>query len=178
MNLSDGIKMRGSVGIKVRDVQGHVIRRIFTPNTVCIGAQWALQRALLQITKPDDPTENQLWTIWAGTSNVAPTNLDTAATMLPTVQFRHTPTVAELAARAYDVAMPGVPAGTLSIQTTMDIGEGNGNTFCECGLYTRGNNDDPTLTANHVLVARQIHPNVVKSAAISIEYTWRFTFSI
>ena len=77
MNLLDGIKMRGFVGIKVRDLNNTVIRNIQIPNTVCVGAQYVLQRALLQ-KAATDITYNRLWTIWAGTNNTPPTNTDTA----------------------------------------------------------------------------------------------------
>jgi hypothetical protein len=172
------LKLRGFLGIKVRDLQGHVIRKIMIPNTVCRGARVAFQALSLQINA-NEGLYNKVWSIWAGTDATPPVNTQTTLVSVAGDWFRK---IVDPAVTVYNV---GGIEGTFSVQMTMEAGDGVvGNQYCECGLFTRGNNAVPAAVTPGVgateakMIARQIHPIIEKDATISIEYTWRFEFSI
>ncbi len=77
----------------------------------------------------------------------------------------------------------GVP-GELQFIATLGAADANGATLQEAGLFTRGSapvptpSDPPGTGPGDVrLFARQIHPQVPKTSAISVEYDWRIGFS-
>lgn len=167
MKLTSNVRLRGHLTIRILDsLTKRERERIEILNTVCEGAELAIERLLAQ-RPADDPDEEKLWSIYCGTDNTPPAHGDTE---LGTAVF----------AKACDqpmVVSDGGVAGLLTCQMTMEAGDGNGNTFKEAGLYTRGGQDAtpyPTPDADARLVARQIHSAIAKDASITIEYTWRF----
>lgn len=169
MKLTSGIRLRGHLTIRILDRTGREKERIEILNTICEGTELTLERLLSQETGVYIPNENRLWAIYAGTDNTPPAHDDTA-----------------LGAQAYAkacvqpmIVSEGGVAGLLVCQMTMPAGggpaeNGNGNTFQEAGLYTRGDDDDPAVTVGALMLARQIHSAITKDSSISIEYTWRF----
>jgi hypothetical protein len=177
IQIYDNVTMRGYLKIRVLDGKtGKAIRVIQTPNTVCRGAKDAMQRLSVQVNV-NDASECCLWSIWAGTDNTAPVNTQLQLVSVPGDWFRKVfdapPTI--------DV---GGVEGLLETQMTMLVAEGNGKTYNEVGLFSQGDNADPTLVNPGVgalkarMFARQIHADIVKTAAIALEYTWRFQFTV
>ena len=166
MKLTSGIRLKGHLTIRVLDGRtGRERERIEILNTVCAGAELALERLLAQRTGLDDPTEERFWAIYCGTDNTPPTHADVA---LGAVEYK------EACDQPMSISYGGVP-GLLVCQMTMGVGEGNGGfIFNEAGLFTRGDLDDPATTTGALMIARQIHSGIEKDASIAVEYTWRF----
>ena len=81
-------------------------------------------------------------------------------------------------------------SGEIACIATLGIGDANGLTLQEAGLFTRGsaatahpigvsvNCDAPDMRPGYPrMIARQTHPPIPKTAAISIEYQWRISFA-
>jgi hypothetical protein len=113
-----------------------------------------------------NPAYNQIWTLAVGSDSTPPSVTDTS---LYTEQGRYQLTIPT--EREYVI----VPPNIFEIHVHKEIGAGvlTGITVAEAGLYTRGDDDDPSLAANQVLYARQIHPAFVKGATMAVEYDWR-----
>jgi hypothetical protein len=66
----------------------------------------------------------------------------------------------------------GGTAGLMQLEMNLLSGEANGNTLREVAIYTRGDDDDPTVAAGQTMVARQVHGDLAKSSGITIKYIW------
>lgn len=176
--LFDSVKVRGFLGIKVKNLDGKVIRNIQIPNTVCVGTPVALQALCLQLNASEE-LYNKVWSIWAGDDNTAPVNTQQTLVAVPANLFKK---VVNPASTTYNV---GGVSGLFEVVMTMEALEGiPTRQYCEVGLFTRGDDPDPTLVTpgllatNAKMLARQIHPIIEKDNTISIEYTWRFQFTV
>lgn len=69
-------------------------------------------------------------------------------------------------------------SGTVEFSATLGAAEGNGVTYREAGLFTRGTADDPLVTTGATLFARQVFPDQPKTAAVELSFRWRITFSV
>jgi hypothetical protein len=69
-------------------------------------------------------------------------------------------------------------SGTVEFVANMASGYGNGNTYREAGLFTRGTDDDPQIATSCEMFSRQIFPDQVKNAAVTLEFRWRITFTV
>lgn len=172
--------MRGFLTVRVLDaLSRRTLRRLDIPNQVCVGAKDALQRLCTQ-TDPTDVDECLLFSLWAGTDGTAPTPADTSLICAVGAQFR----------KVYDVAFPiidvGGVTGLLEVQMTMEAAEGNGApnpVYREVGLFSQGPPATPIGlqtpgigVGNARMYARQVHAMIEKTAAIAIQYNWRFQF--
>jgi len=165
MQFVDNVKLKGHVCVRVLDaVSGAELYREEKSNLVCIGARQAITRLISQATTPDDYEETKIWAIYAGTGSTSP---DVNDTTLDVVAFK----------KACDQPFSvNLSTGEIECQMTIESGEGNGYTYQEIGLFSRGNNDDPTAVGitGVLMYARQLHGQLEKTSSISIEYTWRF----
>jgi len=69
-------------------------------------------------------------------------------------------------------------AGTVEFTATLGSGDGNGVTYREAGLFTRGTADDPQVTTGESMFSRQVFPDQPKSAAVVLDFRWRITFTV
>ena len=76
-----------------------------------------------------------------------------------------------------DVNVDGT-AGLVEFRAVVDKSECNGLILRAAGLYTRGDNDDPSLTTNPTLVARQLFGAIEKQPEFALEFSWRIQLSI
>ena len=76
-----------------------------------------------------------------------------------------------------DVDLGGTP-GLCEFRAVLETIDANGTTIRAAGLYTRGDDDDPSLAVGTRLLARQVFDGVPKSSAISIEFRWRIQYKI
>lgn len=114
---------------------------------------------------------DQLYTMRMGTSNTAPSRADTNLGN-PVVGV----VLADPAGKV--TSLPG----ELQLLATLATTDANGFTLQEAGLFTKGAGagvlDAP---GNTVLVprlfARQIHPGIPKTNAISLQYSWTIAFT-
>ncbi len=169
----DGIPMRGDLTITVKDaVTGEQKRRIEIRNKITFLAADVLVELLAQRTTDPAPATGRVYSMRMGTSNTPASRADT-----------------NLGAFAVGKALgdvnkvTGVP-GELEFIVTLESADGNGNTLQEAGLFTAGSAGSPspsdapgTTPGSPRMVARQIHPPIPKTVAISIEYSWRIAFT-
>lgn len=183
--LYDSVRMRGFLQIRVLDaITRKALRIIQVPNTVCRGARVALETIVTQLNTGGAGTDtnyNKLWSIWAGDDNTLPVNTQLQLVSASGHWFR----------KVFDPGSVMIDAGGIEgmaqVSMTMEAGEGVvGRQYQEVGLFSRGDDDDPTVAhpwdgahATYAkMYARQIHAPIEKDAIIAIEYTWRFQFTI
>lgn len=165
MQLTENLRLRGHVRVRILDAKdGFELYREEKRNLVCIGARQAVTRLISQVTTPDDYEETKMWSIYAGTGNTPPDVNDTG---LDVVAFK------KACDQPFSVTLG---TGEVECQMTIESGEGNGNTYREAGLFSRGDNDDPNAggITGVLMYARQLHGQIEKTSSISIEYTWQF----
>jgi hypothetical protein len=171
--LPDGIPMRGDIDIYVRDARTQeVLRHIGIRNKITFLAANVLVELLAQRASDPDPDTNKVFSMRMGTSNTAASRADTNLGAFAVGK--------ELA----DVNKLDGVAGELQFVTTLGAGDGNGVTLQEAGLFTQGSAGSPTPSdapgtgpGDVRMVARQVHVAIPKTAAITIEYSWRLAFT-
>lgn len=176
--MLDKITLSGQLIVKVRDARtGKVKQIVDTPNTICVNGLNAMQFLLAALSTPASKTQdvNKIWAIYVGTDNTTPAY---AQTDLISPEFY------KAVDQPISTDVGGTPAvlgyALLECQMTMQSTEGNGYTYQEAGLFTRGTHasDDPSVGRTDVnMIARQLHAAIPKDSTISIEYTWRIRVS-
>jgi len=116
--------------------------------------------------------ENAIKSMRFGVSNIAPQRTDTSLSSEAIVSGN--PVRIELADANRNIGA----SGTVLFVATLDTGTGNGVTYREAGLYTRGLADDPLVTTGAILFAHQVFPDQIKTAAVELEFRWRITFTV
>lgn len=171
--MVEGIPMRGTLCVTVRDASSRAVQtRVEIRNKITFLAADVLARMIAQRTPPDDPLPavGRIYSMRIGTSNTAASRSDT-----------------NLGAFAIGKVildtgkLTGAP-GEITFTTTLESGDANGLTLREAGLFTAGDTpsaDGPVGTgaSNARLFARQVHPDVPKTAAIVIDYSWTIAFT-
>jgi len=117
---------------------------------------------------PTVQQESQIKSMRFGTSNVTPqrTDLNLANEVIPARK------------ELFDANRLVGAAGTVEFTATLGAADANGFTLREAGLFTRGITDNPATTAGEAIFSRQVYPDQAKSAAITLEYRWRITFTV
>lgn len=69
-------------------------------------------------------------------------------------------------------------AGTVEYVATLASGVGNGVTYREAGLFTRGTSDDPLVTSGATMFSRQVFPDQPKNSGVVLEFRWRITYTV
>ena len=171
MQFTDLLELKGHMRVRVLDAEsGKELYREEKRNLICVGAKKAVTRLVSQASvqgappTDDDFLHTKIWAIYAGTGATPPTVNDTD---LDTVGFK------KACDQPFSVDLTN---GEVECQMTIESGEGNGNTYREAGLFSRGDADDPNTggIADVLMYARQLHGQIEKTSSISIEYTWRF----
>lgn len=116
--------------------------------------------------------ESQIKSMRFGVSNVAPQRTDTDLNSEAIVSGN--PVRIELS----DANRVIGAAGTVLFVATLDSSTGNGVTYREAGLFTRGLANDPLVTTGATLFAHQVFPDQVKNAAVELEFRWRITYTV
>jgi len=115
--------------------------------------------------------ETQIKSMRFGTSSATPqrTDLDIVAEAPPGSPVRK---------ELLDANRVVGAAGTVEFTATLGAGDGNGETYREAGLFTRGDDDDPQLTVGATMFSRQVFPDQPKTAAVVLDFRWRITFTV
>ena len=175
MKFNDPIALWGIFNMAVYDFasgEKKLLRRFTKKNQIVNTGRAAIVEIM---ACPDDTgyqEERQLWSISAGTNNTPPQITDTTSTMVEVWQHQFT------------VGVDCIPVTTapnsfyIHVTSTMLTTDAIGSPLVEAGVFTRGDNDDPTLSTTRALYARQVHPLITKTATMVIEYDWRFGISI
>jgi hypothetical protein len=164
------IPMIGTLRVVVRDAKTRKIRRRVTiKNKITYLAADVLVELIAQRASDPVAARQRIYSMRMGSSNTAASRSDTnLGTFVVGVQL-------------LDVnKITGAP-GELQFVATLEAADGNGNTLREAGLFTAGAapsvSDTPNTTAGSTrLFARQTHPDIPKSSAIVLDYSWTIAF--
>jgi len=163
--------MWGRIGLVVRDAgSGEVRRRYEVRNKITFLAADLLVELIAQRSTDPVPGRNLVYSMRMGSSNTAAQRSDTnlGAFVIGKVLG--------------DVGKVTGAPGEIQFVTTLDSGDANGNTLREAGLFTAGSaastSDTPGTTPGVTrMLARQIHPDVIKTSSIVIDYLWTIAFT-
>ena len=167
----DGIPMMGIMAIWVRDAKSGLVKQHFEiRNKITFLAADVLVELIAQRASDPAPARDLVYSMRMGTSNTAATRADTNLG-------------AYLIGKALaDVnKVTGAP-GELTFTATLATTDANGSTLREAGLFTAGaapsTSDVPGTTPGTTrMIARQVHPDVPKTNAISVDYSWTIAFT-
>lgn len=168
-SLLSRLRIRGILTIHVRDAKtNRVLRTIVKRNTITFAAG-DIVRALLAQRSTDDPVaELQLGSMRFGTSSTAPTRYDTDLLgEVSTVRRELT-----------DAKKVNGVTGEISLRATMEASAGNGNTYREAGLFTKGVTWNGAVAGSLQCFSRQVHAAIEKTASIALEYNWTLQFTV
>lgn len=172
------VPMRGDLRIVVRRADtGAVHWKYEIRNTITYVALRGLVNLIAQKSTLD-PLDYQVKYLRAGTNATPPTRTDTNL-LAPAGTPVHTMEIID-AAKTLTTTNPF----ELKVVATLGTGDLNGETLREAGLFTRGGaavsapGEYPTSSGYYPeLFARQVHPEVAKSAAFVVDYDWRISFT-
>jgi hypothetical protein len=170
-NALNGIPMMGTVCATIRSAKtGEVLKRVQIRNKITFLAADVLVELIAQRTTDPVPGRQLIYSMRMGTSNTPATRSDT-----------------NLGAFVIGKALgdvdkiTGAP-GEIQFNATLDAGDANGFTLREAGLFTAGltpsTSDAPgTGPGDTRLFARQVYPDIPKTAAIVVDYSWTIAFT-
>ncbi len=171
----------GDFGMQVFDVSSGTPRRILRirkKNQITNDGRSALLNlmgigdATLPIPWATVQSENRIWSLSVGTNATPPTVADDAATMADVWSSQFV-----FPAECQIITSP--PNNYyLAISKSLAIGDANGNTLAEAGIFTRGDADDPGISVGKSLYARQIHSPIIKTSSMTIQYDWQLGITI
>lgn len=169
MEYKDKVTPKGFLKIQVFDTNtGEELRELLVekPNLITQGSKKALTYLLSQKTGDSnfDAERHRLWAIYVGDDNTAPATADLA---LKGSNITKKVVVQPL-------TITSEYGGIVQVEMTLTDTDHNDKYLRECGLFTRGNNDDPASTSYDVMLARQVHGEIYKTSAITVKYTWRY----
>ncbi len=175
LEIDLNIKIQGHLAIIKRDAITHNIIDVWDKkNVITFGAAESVTKLLAPnlIFGGTVQQETAIKSMRFGTSNVAPQRTDT--NLAAEAVILGSPVRIEL----LDANRVFGASGTLLFVATMDTLTGNGVTYREAGLFTRGLVDDPLVTTGSILFAHQTFPDQIKTGAIELEFRWRITFTV
>jgi len=181
-SAADSARLYGQFGLTVYE-HGKKTLSITKRNQVTNGGRRIVlellrQSATIGWLPQANPNYNQIWSLGAGTNATPPAATDTD---LYSVAW-----TGQLIGDA-EIYVQDIPTLEILISKVMPEADGVGVTFQEAGLYTRGSLDDPStlfpptdwsLIPFRRLYARQAHPAILKSAVMSLEYSWRLGITV
>lgn len=172
--ISQKIPFRGDLAIIKRDASTHEILDVWENKNVIT---FAAAEALVKLMAPNSSLgstvqeENQIKSMRFGTSNLTPQRTD--------VSLGNEAVVGDPVRVQLEDANRVIGAsGTVEFTAVLDSGTGNGVTYREAGLFTRGTDDDPQTTSGEIIFSRQIFPDQPKTSAVELEFRWRITFTV
>lgn len=170
-HLTDGIGMRGILSVTIKDAStGEKLRYYEIRNKITFLAADVLVELLAQRATDPTATYDQMFSMRMGSANTPASRGDTNLGAFV------------VGKQLLDVnKVTGVP-GELQFIATLDATDANGFTLQEAGLFTRGSAGSPSdppgaAPGDPRMFARQIHPPIPKTAAITVEYSWRIAFT-
>lgn len=174
--LRDKIQLHGKLKIQVKDaITGKVLKTIAINNQIMFRAADVIVNLLAQRAADGIIADSQMYTMRMGSGSATPVRSDTDL-VAPLFGYKFT-----------DSDKVTVVPGELSFAATMTALEGNSGSpsYCEAGLFTKGagtgvlDATDPLLSSAVAprMFARQVHPAIAKTAAISLTYNWAIAFT-
>ena len=167
--------MMGTVCITVRDATTRAVKKRFEiRNKITFLAADVLVELIAQRATGDQPPlRNMLFSMRMGSSNTAAARSDTNLGAFT------------IGKEIGDVGKVTGAPGEIKFLATLDSGDANGTTLREAGLFTRGDAaiptpSDPVVVGDSTkprMFARQVYPDVPKTGAIVVDYTWTIAFT-
>ena len=177
IDVLNKLPLRGDLKIITRDSQSHGILKIWQQKNVItyVGVE-----SLVGLMAPNVALggsyqlEHQIKSMRFGIDNTTPQPTDTDLASEAVVG--PDPVRIELTDSERLIGAPG----TVEFVATLGAGDGNGVTYREAGLFTRGDDDDPLLVTpgTEVMFSRQVYPDQIKTGAVVLEFRWRITFTV
>mgnify|MGYP000862384612 FL=1 len=167
----DGIPMMGTIALWVRDAKsGLVLRHFEIRNKITFLAADILVELLAQRATDPVPARDLVYSMRMGTSNTAAARSDTNLGAYL------------IGKQLADVNKVTGGPGEITFTATLATTDANGSTLREAGLFTAGatpsTSDTPGTTPGVTrMIARQVHPDVPKTNAISVDYSWTIAFT-
>ncbi len=168
------LPLRGDLCIVRRDAESEKILSVWEKKNVITYLGYDVIIKLLAPNAVFGATvqqESQLKSMRFGTSNVPPQKTD--QNLLAEAVVSGSPIRVALA----DANRIIGATGTVEFTATMASGYGNGVTYREACLFTRGTNDDPLLSTGGVPFSRQVFPDQAKTSAVVLEFRWRVSIT-
>lgn len=165
--MQSPIEIQGHLSIERRDARTHkLISRWEKKNTIVHGAAALIGKLLAPNAAfgADVQLESQIRSMRFGTDNTTPqrTDVDLGAP--------------ELALFLEDTDRT-VSGATYEFRCLMSSAIGNGVTYREAALFSRGDADDPDTTVGSTMFSRQIFPDQDKDSFTALLFRWRLLLS-
>jgi hypothetical protein len=153
----------------VKDGQRKVLRRIQKKNQVVNDGRRSMLELLCQMDAGSlTPEQNQIWSLALGDVGTPPQITDTG--LLGQVWI--SPLLAA------ECAISACPPWEILIYKTLPPADAVGEFLREAGVFTRGDNDVPAISATKRLFCRQTHPVIEKTNTMAIDYDWRLGVTV
>lgn len=165
--LQSPFNLEGHLSIERRDSTTHrLVSRWEKRNTIVHGAASILGMLLAPnaVFGASIQEQSQLRSMRFGTDNTLPQRTDTGLG------------APELAIFLADTDRT-ISGATYEFRCLMDGSTGNGMTYREAAMYTRGDSDDPDTTVGATMFSRQIFPDQDKDSLTELLFRWRFLLS-
>jgi hypothetical protein len=177
LRKSEGLPMMGTISMVIRDAHTRKVRkRITIRNKITYLAADILVELIAQRATDPAPGFGQIYSMRMGSSNTAAARSDTnlGAFVIGKV--------------IGDVGKVTGAPGEIKFIATLDTGDANGSTLREAGLFTSGDpgisvgapsaSNTPGVAAGATrLFARQVYPDIPKTPAIVVDYSWTIAFT-
>lgn len=159
----------GVLTVRLRSAEdGRILRTIIKQNTIVDSARTAVFGLLLQRATDPAASELQLGSMRFGRSGIAAATTDI-----------------NLIEEVSDIRKQLVDANkinnglSITLQATVEAGEGNGYTYREAGLFTRGGGLwNANVGSSLMMFARQVHAGIEKTDSFALDYNWTIQFSL
>ena len=164
---SSPFDIAGHLTIERRDARTHrLISSWEKKNTIVHGAAQILGQLLAPNAAfgVDVQLKNQIKSMRFGSSNATPQRTDVALGA-PEIALVLADTDRTISGAVYE------------FRCLMDSATGNGITYREAGLFTRGDNDDPLVTVGATMFNRQAFPDQDKDSLTELLFRWRLLLS-
>jgi hypothetical protein len=163
--------MMGTISMVVRSAKtGRVLKRLTIRNKITFLAADVLVELIAQRSSDPAPGRNFVYSMRMGSSNTtaARSDINLGAYTIGKV--------------IGDVGKVTGAPGEIKFITTLGSGDANGTTLREAGLFTAGatpsTSNTPGATPGSTrMIARQVYPDVPKSASIVVDYSWTIAFT-
>lgn len=169
------VPLRGDLRIISRDAQSLDIRSVWENKNVITHAG---TDSLVKLQAPNAAfgvnvqLENQIKSMRFGLNNTTPQRTDLNLLSEANVSGNYVRVQLLDANRIVGVS------GVVEYVAVMASGYGNGVTYREAGLFTRGTTNDPLTTSSDIMFSRQVFSDHVKTVAVVLEFRWRITYTV
>lgn len=165
------IPMMGTITITVRDAQTREVKkRITVRNKITYLAADVLIELLAQRATDAAPAQQLVYSMRMGSSNTAASRADTNLGAYT------------IGKALGDIGKVNGAPGEIEFMATLEAADANGTTLREAGLFTAGaapsTSDTPGTTPGTTrMIARQVFPDLPKTVAIVVDFTWVIAFT-